>query len=67
MILRSYNQLFSWFPTESIVREHQEAYYKALEDSTALGESTPFIEFMLEMIVKSINITLKSNHQDIGK
>ena len=63
VILRSYNPLFSWFPTESIVREHQEAYYKALEDSTALGESTPFIEFMLEMIVKSINTTLKSNQQ----
>ena len=63
LILSSYNPLFSWFPTESIVREHQEAYYKALEDSTALGESTPFIEFMLEMIVKSINTTLKSNQQ----
>ncbi len=63
VILSSYNPLFSWLPTESIVREHQEAYYKALEDSTALGESTSFIEFMLEMIVKSINITLKSNQQ----
>jgi biotin operon repressor len=27
---------------------------KAIEDSTELGESTPFIEFMLEMIYKSI-------------
>ncbi len=41
-------------PTESIVKEHQEAYYKALEDSTALGESTPFIEFMLDMILQTI-------------
>ena len=63
VILSKYNPLFSLLPTESIVREHQETYYKALENSTALGESTPFIEFMLEMILKSINTTLKSNQQ----
>ena len=38
-------------PIESIVKEHQQEYYKALEDSGNLGESTPFIEFMLEMIL----------------
>jgi Fic family protein len=54
VILNSYNPIFSLLPTESIVRDHQEEYYKAIEDSTQLGESTPFIEFMLEMIFKSI-------------
>ncbi len=42
VILYNYNPLFASLPTESIVRNHQEEYYKALEDSTALGESTPF-------------------------
>ena len=63
VILNSYNPLFSLLPTESIVRDHQEEYYKALEDSTNLGESTPFIEFMLEMILESIKSTLKSDQQ----
>lgn len=54
VILNSYNPIFSLLPTESIVRDHQEDYYKAIEDSTELGESTPFIEFMLEMIWQSI-------------
>ncbi len=54
VMLHSYNPLFSSLPTESIVRDHQEAYYKALENATALGESTPFIEFMLEMILEAI-------------
>ena len=63
VILNSYNSLFSLLPTESIVRDYQEEYYKALEDSTALGESTPFIEFMLEMILESIKSTLKSDQQ----
>ena len=54
VILNSYNPIFSLLPTESIVRDHQEEYYKAIEDSTEIGESTPFIEFMLEMIWQSI-------------
>jgi len=54
VILYKHNSLFASLPTESIVRDHQEEYYKALEDSTILGESTPFIEFMLEMILQTI-------------
>ena len=54
VMLHTYNPLFSSLPTESIVRDHQSEYYKALEDATAMGESTPFIEFMLEMILEAI-------------
>jgi Fic family protein len=54
VILNSYDSVFSLLPIESIVRDHQEEYYKAIENATELGESTPFIEFMLEMILKSI-------------
>ena len=63
VILNSFNPIFSLLPTESIVRDYQEEYYKAIEDSTELGESTPFIEFMLEMILKSIQTTLKSDQK----
>ena len=63
VILNSFNSIFSLLPTESIVRYYQEEYYKAIEDSTELGESTPFIEFMLEMIFKSIQSTLKSDQK----
>jgi len=54
VILNSFDPIFSLLPTESIVRDHQEEYYKAIENSTELGESTPFIEFMLEMILQSM-------------
>ena len=63
VILNSYNQIFSLLPTESIVRDYQEEYYSAIEAATAIGESTPFIEFMFEMIVKSIQNTLKSDQK----
>jgi Fic family protein len=62
VILNSFNPIFSLL-TESIVRDYQEEYYKAIEDSTQQGVSTPFIEFMLDMILKSIQTTLKSDQK----
>ena len=61
VILNTYNPLFSLLPIESIVRDYQEEYYKAIEDSTSEAESTIFIEFMLEMILKAIDDTQKSD------
>jgi len=66
VILHNYNPLFSSLPTESIVRDHQEEYYKALENATALGESTPFIEFMLEMILEAITKVGKEVGNRVG-
>ncbi len=67
VILNRYNPIFSLLPTESIIRDHQEQYYKAIEDSTEMGESTPFIEFMLAMILESIQESLKSNYKSNQK
>ena len=61
VILYRWRPLFSAIPPESIVRDHQEAYYKALEDAGNAGESTPFIEFMLEVILDSIQSSVKSS------
>jgi Fic family protein len=55
VILYNWKESFIGIPTESIVRDHQEEYYKAIEDSSDLGESTPFIEFMLEIILEAIS------------
>jgi Fic family protein len=63
VILNSFNQIFSFLPTESIVRDYQEEYYNSIESSTQNGESTPFIEFMLEIILKSIQNTLTSDQK----
>jgi len=54
VILYNYKKVFSSIATESIVRDYQESYYKALEDAGSAGESTPFIEFMLGVILESI-------------
>ena len=54
VILYNWKKIFNVIPTESIIRDNQQKYYAALEQSGELGESTPFIEFMLDVILKSI-------------
>jgi Fic family protein len=61
VILYHWKQPFVAIATESMVRDHQEAYYQALEDAGAAGESTPFVEFMLEVIYESIVSSVKSS------
>lgn len=54
VILMAHNPLFGILPIESIIRDHQEAYYEAIEGSTSAGECTLFIEFMLARILEAI-------------
>lgn len=61
VILYNWKKAFIAIPTESIIRDHQEEYYQAIENSTNLGESTPFIEFMLEVILESIQSSVKNS------
>jgi Fic family protein len=63
VILYAWREVFSAMPTESIVRDNQEKYYKALEDAGSVGESTPFIEFMLEVILTTVQSSVKSDQE----
>ena len=67
VILKSYKDLFSYLPIESIVRENQQKYYQALEDSGTVGESTPFIEFMLDIIIKALKDYIKDSKKSDQK
>ncbi len=63
VILYHWKKVFSSLPTESIIRDHQKRYYEALENAGALGESTPFVEFMLEVILESVKSSVKGSVQ----
>lgn len=54
VILKSFKDIFTYMPIESVVRNHQADYYQALEDAGSAGEFKPFIEFMLEIITQSL-------------
>ena len=47
LLLSKWNPAFAWLPVESIIHDHQEEYYQAINKSSSDGESTKFIEFML--------------------
>jgi len=61
VILYHWRKVFSSIPTESIIRDNQNKYYQVLEESENLGECTPFIEFMLEVILVTIKSSVKSS------
>ena len=54
LILTRWKPLFAYVPVESLVYERQNAYYEAIRQSSAKGESTPFIVFMLEAILDAV-------------
>lgn len=54
LILTQLNPLFAHLPVENMVFSNQQAYYDAINASTAAGESTPFIEFMLYEILSTL-------------
>jgi Fic family protein len=56
--------VFEFIPFESIIKETQESYYKALKTSDKKGDSTVFIEYMLDVIDKSLEEILQTkNHK----
>lgn len=54
LILQKWNDLFAWLPVETLVHENQDEYYRVLQVADNLGDSTPFVEFMLGLICDSL-------------
>ncbi len=55
LILSEWNPLFANLPVESIIHKHQTQYYEALNKSTQNAESSVFIEFILRIILDTMN------------
>lgn len=54
LILSRWNPLFAQVPVENMVYASQQDYYSAIAESTKVAESTPFVEFMLQVIADSL-------------
>lgn len=50
VILSNWEKIFEYLPIESEIKKYQEEYYSAIKKCNISGESTLFIEFMLQMI-----------------
>ena len=54
LILSRWNPLFEWLPIESVIHAHQQGYYDALAISNKENDATIFVEFMLEVILETL-------------
>lgn len=55
-LLMKASPIFEFVAVESLIRDHQEQYYAALAASDQMAESTVFIEFCLEHILKALQL-----------
>jgi Fic family protein len=54
ILLRQYSSVFEFLPIESLIKAKQLDYYKILGESDNQGDSTGFVEFMLQIINDSL-------------
>lgn len=60
LILMHQYPVFEYLPVESLIKQKQNEYYSKLSESDKKGNSTPFIEFMLNIILDSLDGLLQS-------
>ena len=60
-LLMAVNPIFEFVPIEKLIRDNQKKYYEVLASSDRSGASTVFIEFMLDIINKSLKETINES------
>ncbi len=60
LLLYHYHPAFEFIPIESLIKDHQQDYYAALEGSDRAGDSTHFVEFSLKMIHSALEDFLQN-------
>lgn len=66
VILKDLSPVFAFLPIETIIKQEQVTYYKVLAESDKSGNSTPFIEFLLKAIDKSLTDQLNEPRSSIS-
>ncbi|HKC68719.1 MAG TPA: Fic family protein [Bacteroidia bacterium] len=64
ILMRQY-PVFEFLPIEHLIKKRQAEYYAKLSESDKKGHSTPFVEFMLEIIVEALEELLQSQNKTL--
>lgn len=59
--------VFQFLPFETLISKDQDKYYKELSDSDKLGQSTPFIEYMLDVMDASLDELLNYKNRILSE
>ena len=65
LILMQEYPVFEFLPVEGLIKENQTEYYSVLSQSDKLGHSTPFITFMLNIILKALENLLNTQNRKL--
>lgn len=66
LLLRNVSPVFEYLPIESLIKERQQEYYDILGRSDREGNSTGFIEFMLQIVDLSLEELLRTQNRAIS-
>ncbi len=66
LILSQWQPLLAQLPVESMVYVRQNDYYQAINSSTQQTNSAPFIEFMLSVILETIESNVSKDTPQVG-
>jgi Fic family protein len=64
-ILIQYSPVFEFLPIESLIKARQSEYYRILGESDNKGDSTGFIEFLLQIINESLEELLTNQNVNL--
>jgi Fic family protein len=65
VILKQYSPAFEFLPIESLIKARQSEYYRILGESDNKGNSTRFIEFILQIINESLEELLTNQNVNL--
>ena len=66
LLLGRWNEIFYWLPVEELIRLRQEEYYNALGKSDTDADSCAFVEFLLQVIMDTLqNTTVVGNDDNV--
>lgn len=66
LMLSKWNPVFAWLPVESMVFRNQQEYYNAINRSNVAGSSEVFIEFMLDVMVRTLEEAIETSREQVG-
>jgi len=61
LILSQWRPAMAYLPVESVIREQQEAYYRALGEADRASDCTVFIEFMLQALSEALRAGIETS------
>lgn len=64
LILSHWKSSLAWLPVEEVIRERQSDYYRVLAACDGVGNSTQFIEFLLEALLVALRKIAMSQSAD---